>query len=288
MKRRLIIIAGGFMIPLYISAAAQESNPVLDWIMSNIAIVFVVMVLIGGCMALYNALMTILFNMNRDIRKENGIEDIPPKPASDAINKWLKSLSGLVPLAQESQIDTGHNYDGIRELDNKLPPWWLYLFYLTIVWSVIYLYVYEYSDIGQTTEEQYAEQMAIAKDQHLNYLFKMANSVNEENVTEITDPARLENGGRIYLSNCMACHGTQGEGGVGPNFTDEYWIHGGDIKDLFTTIKYGVPEKGMISWKTQIPPAAMQDVASYILTLQGTDPPNQKKPEGKLYTASDN
>ena len=93
----------------------------------------------------------------------------------------------------------------------------------------------------------------------------------------------LASGKKIYTMHCVACHGTLGEGGVGPNFADEYWIHGGSIKDLFKVIKYGVPEKGMISWQTQLRPREMQEVSSYILQFQGTNPPNAKAPQGEKY-----
>ncbi|MEX2379622.1 MAG: cytochrome c, partial [Vicingaceae bacterium] len=90
-------------------------------------------------------------------------------------------------------------------------------------------------------------------------------------------------GAAIYQGNCATCHGQLGEGGAGPNLTDDYWIHGGSIKDIFSTVKYGVPEKGMISWQTQFSPEQMQQVSSYIMTLVGTNPPNQKDAEGELY-----
>ena len=97
------------------------------------------------------------------------------------------------------------------------------------------------------------------------------------------DEAALAAGETIFLSKCASCHGQLGEGGVGPNLTDRYWVHGGSISDIFATIKYGVPEKGMISWQSQLRPKNMQQVASFIKTLEGTDPPNQKDKEGTLY-----
>ena len=116
----------------------------------------------------------------------------------------------------------------------------------------------------------------------------MANSIDETNVTLVANTSSLDNGKSIFNTNCAACHGESAgsmPGGVGPNLVDEYWIHGGDIKDLFKTIKYGVPAKGMISWESQLSPSQIQDVASYILSLQGTNPPNAKEPQGDLYSA---
>ena len=115
------------------------------------------------------------------------------------------------------------------------------------------------------------------------YLANQADQVDETNVELLTDEASLAAGEAIFLGKCATCHGNLGEGGVGPNMTDEYWIHGGTIVDVFSTVKYGVPAKGMISWRDQLRPQEMQMVSSYILTLQGTDPPNQKAPEGTLF-----
>ena len=116
------------------------------------------------------------------------------------------------------------------------------------------------------------------------YLSKQANLVDEKSVVALDDVAALEAGQTIYIEKCAACHGQLGEGGVGPNLTDPYWIHGGGVKEIFATIKYGVPEKGMISWKEQMNPSQMQKVSSFILTLQGTNPPNGKEPQGELWS----
>jgi cytochrome c oxidase cbb3-type subunit 3 len=110
-----------------------------------------------------------------------------------------------------------------------------------------------------------------------------AESITEDNVVFLVDAPTIEKGAAIYKGNCATCHGQLGEGGAGPNRTDEYWIHGGSIKNIFTTIKYGVPEKGMIAWQSQFSPKQMQQVASYIKTLVGTEPPNGKAPQGELY-----
>jgi cytochrome c oxidase cbb3-type subunit 3 len=106
----------------------------------------------------------------------------------------------------------------------------------------------------------------------------------DENSVELSlDAGDIASGKEIFITKCAACHGQQGEGGVGPNFADKYWIHGGDINSLFKTIKYGVPSKGMISWQSQLSPKEMQQVSSFIITLEGTNPPNQKEPQGELY-----
>lgn len=132
--------------------------------------------------------------------------------------------------------------------------------------------------------EEYKNEVASAKKEIAMALAGKANAVDESNVVALTDASALSEGELIYKNVCVACHGSKGEGTVGPNFTDEYWIHGGGIKDLFKTIKYGVPDKGMIAWSSQLKPADMQKVASYILTLKGTNPPNPKAPQGTIWT----
>ncbi len=188
-----------------------------------------------------------------------------------------------VPLEKEGDITLGHNYDGIRELDNHLPPWWVNMFILTIIWAVGYMWYYHWGGNGMNQAEEYKSEMEMAKKDMAIALAGKAVEVDESSVTAITDATSLSEGELTYKSVCAACHGPKGEGLVGPNFTDEYWIHGGGIKDLFKTIKYGVPDKGMIAWSAQLKPTDIQKVASYILTLKGTNPPNQKAPQGTIW-----
>ncbi|MEZ4928225.1 MAG: cbb3-type cytochrome c oxidase N-terminal domain-containing protein [Saprospiraceae bacterium] len=194
-----------------------------------------------------------------------------------------KYWEGAVPIEQEGDITFDHSYDGIRELDNKLPPWWVNMFILSIIWAFGYMYYYHWSDNNWSSDQQYKNEMERAKKEVAMALAGKANAVDESNATVLTDASALGDGELIFKNTCAACHGQQGEGGVGPNFTDEYWIHGGGVKDLFRTIKYGVPEKGMISWQSQLKPSDIQKVASYILTLKGTNPPNQKEPQGVIW-----
>lgn len=196
-----------------------------------------------------------------------------------------KQWTQVVPIEREREVMLDHDYDGIRELDNRLPPWWLAIFYVTTAFAVIYIYVQHFSDYGISSQEEYVAEMEAAEEEVAAYLAQQADRVDENTVTVLVDQADLDLGNTIYQQNCASCHGQGGEGGVGPNMTDNYWLHGGSIKDVFKTIKYGVPEKGMISWKAQLRPADMQKVASFILTLQGTNPPNGKEPQGELYQA---
>lgn len=194
----------------------------------------------------------------------------------------MQKLTDAVPVEREEEVALDHDYDGIRELDNNLPPWWKWGFYFTIVFAAVYLYYYHIETDWSSTK-QYEEEMAQAETQKAAFLAEAAEDVSESNVTLLTDATELAQGQELYNQLCIACHGAQGEGGIGPNLTDSYWIHGGGIKEVFSTIKYGVPEKGMISWQSQLRPQEMSQVASYVLSLQGTAPPNGKAPEGELY-----
>lgn len=188
-----------------------------------------------------------------------------------------------VPREREGEITLNHNYDGIRELDNHLPPWWVNLFLITIVWAVGYMWFYHWGGSGLSQEQRYEKEVADAKKEIAVALAGKANAVDESNVVALTDAAALGEGELIYKNVCAACHGQKGEGAVGPNLTDEYWLHGGGIKNIFKTVKYGVPEKGMIAWSSQLKPADIQKVSSYILTMQGTNPPNPKGPQGEIW-----
>ena len=187
-----------------------------------------------------------------------------------------------MPLEKEADMLLDHDYDGIKELDNALPPWWKYGFYITIFIAVLYLLKYEMWHTGPNPTEEYTSEMTTAKEEVDAYLASMKNNVDEKTVT-MSDAAGIAAGQMTFAKTCVPCHGAKGEGGVGPNLTDEYWIHGGGIKDIFKTIKYGWPEKGMISWESQIQPLEMQQIASFIYSLKGSKPANAKAPQGTIY-----
>ena len=274
------------------SAATKASQSDLwDWVLNNILLVVAGIVFVTAMFALWNTFETIIYNERRKVLAERGIE-LKPEVHVEKESIFKKAYDkawDLIPMDKENEIDLGHDYDGIRELDNRLPPWWVYTFYLTIIIGVVYLYVYEFSDIGLTQHQEYAVAMDEAQVQKRKFLFAQANAVNEENVVAINDANGLQAAHDMYMMKCASCHGKKGEGlqGLGPNFTDQYWKHGGGIKNVFATIKHGVPEKGMIAWKNQMQASDIQKLASYILTLEGTNPPNQKAPEGELWVAAE-
>ena len=249
----------------------------------GVALIVSILVLLVLIVVL-NVLKTFVNMQKEAVAETKKTEEVAVAEEKESfISRIYKKLTESVPVEREEEVLTDHEYDGIRELDNKLPPWWTYMFYVTIVFAVVYLLHYHVFYTGPSSAEEYEMQMAEAKEQIEAYQASLALSIDETNVTVTDDPQLLAEGEQIYEANCVACHATDGGGGVGPNFTDQYWIHGGDIKDLFKTIKNGVPQKGMISWKSQLTPQQMQAVASYILEFQGTTPQNPKEPQGELY-----
>jgi len=202
----------------------------------------------------------------------------------DPILRALKSAyASIAPKSTGKAIPLDENHDGITELDNLIPPWFSYLFGGTIVFAVIYLLNYHVWQSSPLPQAEYDEEMAAAD---LSRRVRMASegTINEDDLVVLVDEASIKAGQERFLRNCITCHGTHAEGIVGPNLTDQYWIHGGGVKNVYTTIKNGVPEKGMISWKLVFTPKEIQQIASYVLSLQGSNPPNAKKPEGNLYT----
>jgi cytochrome c oxidase cbb3-type subunit 3 len=197
---------------------------------------------------------------------------------------WERFNKSVAP-EQEASILLDHNYDGIRELDNHLPPWWTALFYICIVFGVIYMFVYHVFDMAPLPRELYDISVAEAKVAAAERLAETGEEggIDESTVAFSDDQAVIDSGKKIYDMQCASCHRNDGGGSIGPNLTDAYWLHGGSMSDIYKTIKYGVPQKGMISWEPLLSPEQMRDVSSYIMTLAGSDPPNAKAPQGDIY-----
>jgi len=271
---------GLVILGLSASSAAKAANasPLMPefvmtdeifWLLSTIILFQVVVIFI-----LFNSLQTLI----KLERGDSFEEEEAPADVFASLN-----LTDRVPVEEEEAIMMDHEYDGIRELDNNLPPWWKYMFYATIIFSIIYLVRFHITGDMPTSHEEYMAQVEEAVAVKAEAMANVTDLVTEENVVFLVDAPTLEKGAAIYKGNCATCHGQLGEGGAGPNLTDEYWIHGGNIRNVFSTIKYGVAEKGMIAWESQFTPKQMQTVASYVLSLQGTRPPNAKAPQGEIH-----
>jgi len=280
-----LMVMSSMSIAQEVTKVSSKDASSFHWVLDNIILIIGGIVIISVFVTLLRLAFSLLSLQKARLMKELGIEK------EEVLNElgqplWQKAYNwawNLVPIQEESEIDLGHDYDGIRELDNKLPPWWIILFYGSIVFAGFYMYVYHWSGSGWSSEQEYVESIELAEKRIKEYLSNQADAVDETNVAFLSDENTLLSGENIFKQHCVVCHGQFGEGLVGPNFTDSYWIQGGGIKNIFVTIKYGVPQKGMISWKSTLRPSEMQSVASFIMTLEGTDPPNQKDPEGEIW-----
>ncbi len=283
-KKVLLVLLGLFVSTISYSQEAATQASFLDKNMNDIVTILLITVLVVFFLAILmisNSLIKMGANdLPEDRRAKYG--DFSLIPGVNLSGMYQK-LTDAVPIVEENDIMLDHDYDGIHELDNHLPPWWKYGFYFTIIWAVGVLgYKYVLGQ-GLSIHEKYEKTVELAEVQKAEYLSKMGSSIDETNVTLLSDASALKSGEENYMMLCKACHGEFGEGTIGPNLTDEYWMHGGDVKDLFKTVKYGVPNKGMIAWQDQLLPNQMAEVVSFILTLQGTNPENGKEPQGELH-----
>ena len=195
----------------------------------------------------------------------------------------MQSLTKTQPIEKETDLLMDHDYDGIKELDNNLPPWWVYLFYICIIFGVAYVFHYDVFG-GDDQEMELKKEMAQAKIEVEEYLKTAPDLMDEKTVVLLTDAPSLEAGKEIFTMNCAACHRADGGGQIGPNLTDDSWILGGGIKNVFLTITNGGRDgKGMISWKGTLKPKDIQKVASYILSLKGSSPKDSKEAEGEIW-----
>ncbi len=211
-----------------------------------------------------------------------------PEPATSGQSTFWRlwdRINKFKPLEEEASLDTGHDYDGIKELDNVTPPWFLAAFGFTILFAIVYLWRYHVAESAPLQAEEFEIAMAQADLEDAARLSSQANKV-DENTVVMLGAADIEQGKKIFIEKCSPCHNQSGgsmPGGVGPNLTDDYWINGGSLKAIFSTIKYGRTDKGMISWKDQLSPMQMAQAASFIKSIRGTNPPNAKEPQGELY-----
>ena len=215
-----------------------------------------------------------------------GTPGVVHTPTVSPWKKFLQKINASVPVEQEKEIEMDHSYDGIRELDNHLPPWWSWLFYGSIAWGVIYLIIFHVTDTMPLSHEEYHQELALAEEQVRQFQASQPKAVIDENTLVYTaDATMLEKGTSVFINNnCSGCHRADGGGNtIGPNLADEYWLHGGELKNIFLTIKNGVVEKGMPAWGKAMSAEDVRDVAFFVMSLQGTNPPDAKAPQGEPF-----
>lgn len=173
-----------------------------------------------------------------------------------------------------------HEFDGIREYDNPPPPWIMWMLYISVVIAIFYWLAYHTFAVAQLPEAQYEAEMGRAAEHQLAAMSKQ--ELNDTTLLLMASvPAQVQSGRKVFEQFCVACHLQNGEGSVGPNLTDGYWVHGGKPMQILNTITNGVPEKGMVAWGGQLGPARVQQVTAYLLTLKGLNLPG-KAPQGVL------
>ncbi|MHB0755055.1 cbb3-type cytochrome c oxidase N-terminal domain-containing protein [Polaribacter sp. M15] len=214
---------------------------------------------------------------------QNEKDGIVPEPENIWIQKLLKNWTKAKAIEEEQEIVLDHNYDGIKELDNSLPPWWVYMFYATIVFAVVYLLRFHVLG-GDSPEMEYQQAVAEARIEINKYKASSPDVFDVANLTLLTDASDLKRGKAIFNLNCASCHLADGGGQIGPNLTDEYWILGGGIKNVYNTVSEGGRDgKGMIAWNKTLKPEDIAKVSSYVLSLQGTKPAKAKAPQGEIW-----
>ena len=280
----IVLIAWGIMEWTYKSETWAILSEPLVWVWLGIVLLFAIAIEI--CVsALRNILFLALkpeaqerFLLNKKLKEQKRIQWFR--------NIYLK-LVDSTPVEEEEEIILDHNYDGIKELDNNLPPWWIYGFYATIVFGIIYMIRFHVFD-DYTQDEEYLMEVAEAQIAIEEYKKTAKDLIDVNTVVLLTEASDLTAGSNIFVANCVACHKDDGGGGIGPNLTDEYWINGGGIKNVFRTISEGGRDgKGMVAWKQTLKPSEMAQVASYVVSLSGTSPAEPKAPEGEIWIDPD-
>ena len=282
-------IASSFLLLLISSSAfAQDEvrKPGNKELVTYLIIGILILLIIAIVAVLVQALLLLKKISAKNQPEKAEVEDLRGESAPLFSARWWQRWTGFGVQLQDEQriIISGHDYDGIHELDNRMPPWLAFLFQGTIVFAVVYLIYYHLTGAGDLPMAELAKETQVIEAKKTAFLEKAAAKINENSVALLTDTKTIEEGKAIFAANCAACHAADGGGTVGPNLTDEYWLHGGGIKNVFKTIKYGIPEKGMISWEKQLNPLKMQQVSSYIISLKGTKPANPKAPQGEVFT----
>ena len=267
-------------LTLFLVAFAANAQDVPPEPGSAYQITLLTVIYIFGIILLFiaGALWRISTHLRRYMQKEFKGKEVVAK------RSWWERTFQFKSVSTDKDTMINHPHDGIYELDNPPPPWFMFLFYITIVVAVVYYIRFTFTDSGQTQIEEYQKEMQDAEGVQETRLESSGVKIDETTVEYLVDEESLSTGKAIYDGNCKICHGDYGQGAIGPNFTDDYYMHGGSIQDIFKVIKYGVVEKGMISWESQLGPESIQKVASYIKSLQGTTSPLPgKEAQGELY-----
>ncbi|HEY5918252.1 MAG TPA: cbb3-type cytochrome c oxidase N-terminal domain-containing protein [Chryseolinea sp.] len=280
--KKILLSAAGLLISIAGFSQETATSNSMTALYALGALVFVVLLLV----IFVTILLLRSFNMlvEQTLKEKAKALGVAYVPEPSYWTKLSQKLNASVPVEQEKDIDLGHSYDGIRELDNHLPPWWKWLFYATIVWAVIYVVVYHVSSSLPLSIAEYEDEVTAADLEKKRFLASQPQmAIDLEKLEYTADAEILARGEKVYTINCVPCHRNDGGGNtIGPNLTDNYWLHGGAVKNIFSTINDGLVEKGMPAWGKTMSQGDVRDVTFFVLSLQGTNPANAKAPQGEL------
>jgi cytochrome c oxidase cbb3-type subunit III len=293
MKKPVLLISGLLAVTSFAqeSAPAEKSfldDPLNDPMLPYYLVLGLLLVstLLATLVAAYVFKVVNMLNEQVQIERAKNL-GIAYVPAQGWWDRLMDKMNASVPVEKEKDIELDHSYDGIKELDNHLPPWWKWLFYGTIGFAAVYIILFHFSGNLPLSEQEYLAEVATAEEQARlrNANQPAGEAVDENNLLFTNDPALIQKGKGVFDSNpCGSCHRNDGGGNtIGPNLTDEYWIHGGDIKNIFGTIKNGAVEKGMPAWGKAMSPQDLRNLTLYIMSLQGSNPPDAKAPQGEQF-----
>ncbi|MCU0327990.1 MAG: c-type cytochrome [Chitinophagales bacterium] len=228
----------------------------------------------------------LLYKKEKSINLHQAYENYETSPG---IKEWITNFkkywrrTNNLHLSDEEadKIDTGHNYDGIRELDNGIPGWFQFFFFSTIIFALIYWWRFETFSLAPNQYEEYEQEVVEGELKKRAYLKDNAVKIDEATIAFAS--LNLDNGKKVYNTNCASCHVADMGGQTGPNLVDDNWLHGGAALDIYKSIKYGIKEKGMPSWKEQLNDQQILDVVNYIHSMKGKSPANPKSPQGAIY-----
>jgi len=288
----IFIIFLSLLVLAVAPAFAEDGSLLSGETMNYIGFGAIVLAMITLCIALYMVLKAFRVVAKILLGPEEAKEKKTDKAVLKAERKAARTerinkIFSLKPLSEEQSLIIPHEYDGIQELNNPTPGWFMYLFYATMIFAAGYLLIYHVFGVGQLQYDEYKTEMAVAAKEKAAFLAKSADKIDENTVKLTTDAGVLAAGRSIFQERCAACHGNNAQGMVGPNLTDDYWLHGNKINDLFKTIKYGVQSKGMPTWESQLTPKQISNVANYIKSLHGSNPANPKEPQGTKMAEND-
>ncbi|MGB0896643.1 MAG: cbb3-type cytochrome c oxidase N-terminal domain-containing protein [Flavobacteriaceae bacterium] len=276
----LIFFGSAGILEYFIDSGKQPAFVKYPEITYLLILILFIIIVFEICYGAINNMMLRMLSEEERQAKLNAESSSPSWLAN-----FLKKATNAKPIDQEEDIVLNHNYDGIKELDNSLPPWWVWGFYATIVFAVIYLARFHMFG-GDSQIQEFENEMEIARIEIEEYKKTAKDMVDYTTVVALTEPADIEEGKAVFVQNCAVCHKPDGGGSIGPNLTDKHWVLGGGISNIFKTISQGGrPAKGMEAWsKKGLKPSQIQQVASYILTLEGTNPEGAKAAEGEIWT----